>query len=184
MGGKRTPQAQNRRFLPITQKAVGGLWIAAMNKGRESFSRANSSPRFLDCGEWGRIWSGISENAGQRLLQFCYSMNTFPPFRQRMPREVQPTSRGLSFPHKLPQTRRLTALSPAVLSVLWRNQNPPAKIRESQTSYKCDGAGGRQELKSRNIRHLTEIASWHLGIWAFPNYIIAYRVNNGRCEAD
>ena len=61
-----------------------------------------------------------------------------PPFRQRMPREVQPTSRGLSFPRKLTQTRRLTAFSPAVLSVLWRKQNPPKKpkiLRKSSTLF-------------------------------------------------
>ena len=61
-----------------------------------------------------------------------------PPFRQRMPREVQPTSRGLSFPHNLPQTRRLTAFSPAVLSVLWRKQKPPKKpkiLRKSSSLF-------------------------------------------------
>ena len=68
---------------------------------------------------------------------FCKSSDA-PPFRQRMPREVQPTSRGLSFPHKLPQTRRLAAFSPAVLSVLWRNQKPPQKpkiLRKSSSLF-------------------------------------------------
>ena len=61
-----------------------------------------------------------------------------PPFRQKMPREVQPTSRGLSFPHKLPQNRRLTAFHPAVLSVLQRKQKPlkkPKILRKSSTLF-------------------------------------------------
>ena len=51
--------------------------------------------------------------------------------RKSMPREVLGTSRGLSFLHKLLQTRRLTVFPPAVLSVLQRKRKPLKKPKIS-----------------------------------------------------
>lgn len=48
-------------------------------KGRELFSCANSSPRFLDCGEWGRRRSGGLISIILIIMLFC--CNTSVPWR-------------------------------------------------------------------------------------------------------
>ena len=58
--------------------------------------------------------------------------------QKTMPREVLGTSRGLLFPHKLPQNRRVTAFHSAVLSVLQRKQKPlkkPKILRKSSRLF-------------------------------------------------
>ena len=131
-------------------------WIWALSP-----ERAENSPRFFlrfDTIETVRTCEVLGFRGGNSSLIFdeiCPFSGKFPgfpvhiertsvrpspppPFRQRMPREVQPTSRGLSFPHKLPQNRRVTAFHSAVLSVLQRKQKPlkkPKILRKSSRLF-------------------------------------------------